>query len=208
MGRLSFIKRYFSDPDFKMSISLTSSFVLNIVYALWEIFCGIYYQSYWFITLGFYYILLMLMRILLIREHRGKRISQNSGWKMYRLCGILLLFLNLVLTGIVVLAVMQGDGSHYAGYLIYAVAFYTFYRIIISIRNLVKYRKSHDPLISASNIISFVTAMISMLSLEIAMILHFGNDESFFRSMTILTGTLVCVIISTMAIHMLSSTKG
>ncbi len=152
-------------------------------------------------TLGCYYILLMTARLLLLRELYGRR-KEAVEWKRYRTCGILLLLMNFVLSGIVVLAVTDHQGSHYAGYLIYAMAAYTFCKIAIAIRNLVKYRTSHAPVFAVSKGISFVSAVVSMLSLEIAMLLRFGTDEAFFRKMTVLTGTGVCIIISATAISM------
>ncbi|MCD8144511.1 MAG: hypothetical protein LUD79_04095 [Oscillospiraceae bacterium] len=196
------IHRYLSDDLLKVFVSLVSSLTFNVLYAVWEMICGIYYQSYWFVTLGCYYILLTLARLLLLREARGRKAARQAEWKRYRACGILLLFLNLILTGIVVLAVRNHQGSHYAGYLIYAMAAYTTCKIVIAIRSLVKYRNFHEPILAGSKVISFVSAMVSMLSLEIAMILHFGEDWSFFQTMTVLTGTGVCLVISVMAVYM------
>ncbi|MCD7725415.1 MAG: hypothetical protein LUI12_07705 [Clostridiales bacterium] len=194
------IHRYLTDNWFKISTSLFSSFAFNLLYAVWEIICGIYYQSYWFITLGCYYMLLMLTRLILLRETHG---TKRTGWKRYRVCGVLLLGMNFVLSGIVVLAVTDGQGAHYAGYLIYAMAAYTFYRTGMAIRNLVKYRSLHNPVLTASKVISFIAAMVSMLSLEIAMILQFTDDQSFLQIMTALTGAGVCLIISGTAVYLI-----
>ncbi len=197
------IHRYFSDIWFKTSVSLRVSFVFNLLYAIYEIICGVYYESPWFITLGCYYILLMLARLVLLYETKNQAKDKTAEWKRYRICGILLLFMNLVLAGIVVLAVNNDYGSRYAGYLIYAIAAYTFYKVVMAIRNFVKYRNICNSVIVISRVISFVSAIISILSLEIAMILQFGDDEIFFRVMTVITGAGVCIIISAVAIYMI-----
>ncbi len=199
-------QKYLHDEDFRASASLAGSFALNLLYAAWEIICGVYCRSYWFITLGFYYILLMSARLLLLRElqKEHKTLSDKlAEWKKYRSCGILLLLLNFVLSGIVVLAVKDEQGSHYPGYMIYAMATYTFYKVALAIKSLVKYRRRSSPVLVASKAISFVSAMISLLSLEIAMILRFGADRAFFQAMTIFTGTGVCVIITGIAVYMI-----
>ncbi len=198
------IRKYMSDVQFKAFVSLTVSFTFNLLYAVWEIICGIYYRSLWFATLGFYYILLMLTRLILLCQTNRQGNTDSAVWrKKYFACGILLLFMNLVLIGIVVLAVTNKQGSHYAGYLIYAVAAYTFYKIGAAIKNLVKYRHPHNPALTISTVISFISAVISMLSLEIALILQFGNDWSFFQTMTILTGSGACAIISAAAVYII-----
>ena len=198
--------RYMSDSLFKNLVSLLGSFSFNLVYALGEIICGIYYRSFWFITLGCYYILLMLIRFVLLRGMRNKK--KISRGKMYRRCGVMLLFMNMILTGIVVLAVTDNQGAHYAGYLIYAIAAYTFGRIVVQVRKLIKQRNSKNPALTISGVLGFVSSLISMLSLEIAMILQFGNDTNFFRIMTISTGTGVCIIISALAIYMIATRGG
>ncbi|MCD8085748.1 MAG: hypothetical protein LUF28_05395 [Clostridiales bacterium] len=128
-------------------------------------------------------------------------------WRRCRTCGILLLLLNLILSGIVVSAVVGHQGSHYAGYLIYAMAAYTFYKVGIAVRNLARHRALRDPVLAASRATSFASALISMLSLEIATLLQFGTDEAFFRTMTVSTGTGVCVILSATALYMIVSAQ-
>ncbi|MCD7885958.1 MAG: hypothetical protein LUI87_20055 [Lachnospiraceae bacterium] len=135
-----------------------------------------------------------------MKETGGENYTE---WKKYRICGIALLLMNLILSGIVVLAVKDNQGSKYAGYLIYVVALYTFCKIAVSIRNMVKYRKVHHPVLSASKAISFTSSVVSMLSLEIAMNRQFGDDPQFFQMMTILTGTGACIVISVTAVHMI-----
>ncbi|MCC8125543.1 MAG: hypothetical protein LIO47_09030 [Akkermansia sp.] len=201
------IHLYLSDAKLRAFLSLLGSFALNFLYALWEILCGMYYQSYWFITLGVYYILLTLIRLMLLREARDQGRAEKTERRRYRACGILLLTMNIILFGIVILAVTGNQAIHYAGYLIYAVATYTFYRIVKAIITLVKYRNWNAPALTASKLISRVAALVSLLSLEIAMILQFGNDREFFQTMTVLTGIGVGVGISAAAICMISIPK-
>ncbi|MCC8139245.1 MAG: hypothetical protein LIO67_02920 [Lachnospiraceae bacterium] len=194
------LQKYLTDFWLKAIISLGSSLVINILYAIWEIISGIYYHSFWFTTLGCYYVLLSAIRFLLLREADKE---DHAAWEKYRICGVFLLLMNLILSGIVVLAVKDNQGSEYAGYLIYVVALYTFCKITVSVRNMVKYRKVCHPVLSASKAISFTSSVVSMLSLEIAMNRQFGDDPLFFQRMTILTGTGACIVISVTAIHMI-----
>lgn len=47
--------------------------------------------------------------------------------------------------------------------------------------NVCKYKENKRPIISASKCISLSVAMICMLSLEVAMIYHFGDNNSNFK---------------------------
>lgn len=51
----------------------------------------------------------------------------------------------------------------------------------VSVIDLVKYRKYKYPVLSAAKAIRFAAALVSLLSLETAMLAQFGDDESFRR---------------------------
>lgn len=134
--------------------------------------------------------------------------NRGSELRRYRLCGIILMLLNISLTGIVILVVLTNEGFQYAGYLIYVMAMYVFYNVTIAAINVVKYRKYHSPLMSAAKVICLASALVSMLSLETAMLAQFGGtdsaQESFRQIMTACTGAGVCIIILGMAIYMIA----
>ena len=93
--------------------------------------------------------------------------------------------------------------------MIYAMALYAFYAVITSVINVVKFRKYGSPVMSAAKIINLTAALVSMLSLETAMLAQFGEDDVMFRQiMTSATGTGACVIVLGMAVFMIAkSTK-
>ena len=90
----------------------------------------------------------------------------------------------------------------YAGSLIYAMALYTFYVTIMAVVNLVRYRKYQSPAMSAAKAINLAAALVSMLSLETAMLAQFGGGETFRQLMTASTGGSVCVIVVGMGVYM------
>lgn len=121
------------------------------------------------------------------------------------MCGLILMLMNVALSGVVVLVVRKNEGFHYAGYLIYVMAMYAFYNIITAVMNVVKYRRYNSPAMSAAKAINLAAALVSMLSLETAMLAQFDNGknpETFRRAMTGSTGGCVCVIVLGIAIYM------
>ena len=198
--------RYFSDVRFRTEISLYQGLVINLLYIALKLFSGVRYRSYWFIALAIYYILLAFMRFLLLRRGREKmdRTPMDEEIRRYRLCGIMLLVMNQALMGIVVYMVQQNKGFEYPGYLIYVMALYAFYAVITAAVNIVKFRKHGSPVLSAAKAINLVAAMVSILSLETAMLAQFGGDDETFRAvMTGATGGGACVIVIGMAIYMI-----
>lgn len=203
--------RYFNDIRFKTKISLYRGLFINLLYIAMKLFSGIYYHSAWFISLAGYYILLAVMRYVLL--HRGKK-KQNADRtiaeiRRYRACGILLLVMNQALAGIVIFMVHQNKGFEYSGLLIYGMAVYAFYSVITAVIDLIKFRKHYSPVLSAAKVINLVSAMVSILSLETAMLAQFGGDDEKFRAvMTGATGGGVCTVVIGMAIYMIvKSTK-
>lgn len=126
-------------------------------------------------------------------------------WKRYRLCGVLLLGMNLILGVIVGCIVWQGRTFRHHEVTTIAMAAYTFAAMTLAIIDLVKYRKYNSPVLSASKAIRLATASVSMLTLETAMLTAFGGDESpaFRTVMTAATGTAVCLFVLMMAVTMI-----
>lgn len=209
------VERYVSETDFRVEVSLYPSFVINLFYAGIKLFSGILYHSVWFGTLAVYYILLALMRFSLLRHVRkngkgglqGKR-DLRAELKICRLCGAVLLVLDWALTGIIVLVVKKNSGFEYPEMLIYVMAMYTFYAVITAAVNVVKFRKHESPAFSVIKVINLTAALVSLLSLQTAMLTQFGaaGDPKFRRIMTASTGAGVSVIVLAMAVYIIGRT--
>ena len=133
-----------------------------------------------------------------------------AEWRRCRACGVVLLFMNIVLTGMVILVLQRGEGFVYPGYLIYVMALYDFCTMTMAIVNLVKSRKQKSPVLTAAKVINVAAALIAMLSLETAMITQFGveDGEMFRHTMIASTGGGICVVMVAMAVLMIArSTK-
>lgn len=201
------LRRYFTDTTFKMHVSLYQSLGLNVLYAAMKLGFGIFYRSVWFGTLAVYYFLLAVVRFSLILYARRYEFGADllAEWKRYRLCGVILLLLDLVLSGEVVLIVYQNESFRYAGYLIYIMALYAFYCVITAVRDVARYRAFRSPVMSAAKALQLAKALVSMLALETAMLEQFGEaDGEHFRAlMTGCTGAGVFLMILGMAVYMI-----
>ncbi len=199
------INRYLREDIFRTEAALYQGFLINLLYAGIKMFSGIFYRSVWFITLAVYYILLAIMRFSLLNYVRNTKKNKIFEWKRYRLCGIILLFMNIALTGIVILVVYKNSGFEYPGMLIYVMAMYTFYAVITAVWNLIKFRRYGSPVMSAAKVINLTAALVSMLSLETAMLTQFGaaDDPMFRQIMTASTGVGISIIVIGMAIFMI-----
>ncbi len=175
--------------------------MVNLLYIALKLTSGIYYRSWWFITLAAYYALLAVMRFLLLWRWGG--IGPELELRRYRLCGAVLLIMNAALAGMVILMVSQNHGYVYPGMLIYAMALYSFYTVILAVVNVIKFRTHGSPVLSAAKAINLAAALVSILALETAMIAQFGGGDDYRRMMTAATGGGVCVIVLGMAVFMI-----
>ena len=202
-----YLYKYTTDIIFKTTANLYCSLVINMFVAGTNLFSGIYYHSFWFGTLAVYYIFLAFMRFVLLQHVKVYSVSRNlvSEFKQYRFCGIILLLLNIALSGVVILVIQQNKSFRYMGILIYIMAIYAFYSIGLAIYNIIKFRKLRSPILSASKVVNFIVALVSMFALETAMLAQFTTTRNshFKQIMLTITGIIVCITSLTITVYMI-----
>ncbi len=192
-----------SDPLFRAKISLYFGLTVGIFFALIHFFAGLTERSAWFFTLAGYHFLIALLRYLMLSRIRFD--SLEKQYRLLRLCGILLLLMNQVLAVVCVQIVRENQGHRYPGILIYVMAAYAFYAVILAVRSLFKYRNYGKPILLGMKALSLTSALVSLLSLETAMLDTFGDpaNTDFRALMTSLTSAGVCIIVLIIAIFMI-----
>lgn len=200
-----YARRWREDARLRVKLSLYASLSWNTLYGIFQLCLGFYHHTFWFCSLGAYYIFLAVMRFFL--AHHTARYSprerMRSELKRYRACGIVLLFMNLALALIVFFMVYWNRSFDHHMITAIAMAAYTFTALATAIVNVVKYRKYQSPVYSASKAISLAAACVSMLTLESTMLTTFGDGEINARLMLGLTGGAVVALIVTMAVCMI-----
>ena len=199
--------RYATDRIFRTKISLNLSLGVNLLYVAINLLSWYLYQSWWFVCLAVYYVIMSAMRFLLVRYVRVNPIGSNrySELKRSLACSCIMLLLNFFLSGAVMMMVYQNKGFEYHGILIYVMALHTFYTATHVIIDLVKYRRFESPVMSTAKVISMAAALVSMLNLETAMFAEFGADmaKKDQRLMIILTGAGISITVIVMAVYLI-----
>lgn len=194
---------YQKNAPFLLKISLIVSSTMNLIYGIFKLATGIYFSSWWFITFAVYYLILWLMKRSLIRNTKQWGENKDKEYKQLKKTGTILFLLNIVLIGMIILIIRKNQSFSYPGYFIYVIALYDFYLMITAIINVLKHKEHKSPIITASKCISLTVAMISMLSLEVAMIYQFGENDAHFKLvMTSCTGFGIVLINTIMVIFM------
>jgi len=203
---LPVIGRLMCDTEHRIRVSLYLGGIFTWIYAFLKITTGIVFNSLWLLMFGCYYVLIGFLKIYIIDGER--RYSDNSliidEYRRYLKCGIVLLVIDSSLVPIIDRASALEGVIEYPGYLIYGMAAYSFYAVIVCIVNAIKFKGYYRPMFSAARICSLTGAMVSMLSLEIAMTARFGETDTAFRKyMTAVTGGLIIILVMVMALMML-----
>ncbi len=205
--RLPFVGKLFQNESFRIRFGLSSGVVMNLLYVVLKVTTGILYHSLWLVCFGVYYLLLAVLRMFIVEK--DLKYDETVGdtladYRRYRLCGINLLVLNVVLGIITRLAVELKAEIDYPGTLIFGMALYTFYALTSASMSVLKYRNHERIMYYAASVSSFTAALVAMLSLEIAMTGRFGADDyTFRRNMTGITGMVVFILIFIMALQMI-----
>lgn len=197
-----FGNRYMSDLAFRGRVGIYQGVSVNILYVIFRIVVGVRYASVWFISMAVYYLVLGGIRLFLLRSNR--HCDSTKDIRCYRMTAWLLFLLNIPMGGMIVLMVAENNGYSYPGYVIYISAVYTFYTMIMSVVNLVRFRKLGSPVLSAAMALNFIAALMSVLCLQTAMITQFSaEDDSFRIMMNSITGAAVWFAVIATAVYML-----
>ena len=189
--------RFLTDFAFKQRLTLFFSFGMNTAYALMNLFNGVRNRSAWAISFAVYYLALGGMRLALFRSLRKEDYGRNlkSESRSYYRCGIAVMLMGIPFAGIVTLMVRSHMGYHYSQFIIYAMAAYVFYAVITCVINIIRFRKYKSPVLSAVKRVSFVSALVSLVGLQTAMLERFNTDEAFRFTMISRTGIVILLLI-------------
>ncbi len=199
-----YLARYKSDYMLRHRVSLYLSLVWNVLYVMFKIISGIVYKSIWFISFALYYLLIVIVKTNIVKEDLNHNTSLKDEYLKYRSCGVIMLFMNVVLTCIILIVVKQNIEIVYHVYIVIAMAVYTFGIMVTSIATLVKYKKYKSPLISATKILNVVRSLMAMLSLEVVMLSTFGTGRVMYNQIMVMaTGGGISLIIFVICICMI-----
>lgn len=199
------VRRYMDDMHFRGGVGIYQGMAVNFLYVVFRTVTGIMYSSVWFISMAVYHMVLGRMRAVLIYGYRRR---DGNEYRFYRICAYMLFGLNIPMGGMIVLMIRTDTSVSYPEYVIYLSAMFTFYTMIISVVNMVKYRRAGSPVLSAAKVINFVSAMMSVLGLQTAMISKFSEKSDSFRvMMNGITGGVIYGIVIVTAVLMLMKGK-
>ena len=186
-----FLSRWRSDYNYKTFLSSTASFVITLLFAVYNGWLGVSRSSVWHGSVCVYYILLVLVRGgLLLTERQAYTLTEMQA-RDIRSRGALgtswvLLIINLALVVPISLMVTLQRPVDMGIIPAIAMAAYTTYKVILASVHLKQRKRRGNILTRELRVINFIDALVSCLSLQNTLIVvNTQGQES--RSMLTLT---------------------
>ena len=203
-----YIRRWQTDTRLRINVSLYGALVWNTLYGVFQLCLGLYHRTFWFLSIGVYYVCLAAMRFFLFghtRRHAPRERLRTELLK-YRACGWVFLLMNLALSAIVFFMVYWGRTFVHHPITAITMAAYTFTAFSMAITNIVKYKKYHSPVFSATKAIGLAAASVSMLTLTSTLLTTFddGTMNAATHDLFLgLVGAAVLAVVVVMAVYMI-----
>ena len=203
-----YARKWQDDTRLRVNVSLYGSLAWNTLYGVFQLWLGFYHHTFWFYSLGAYYICLAVMRFFLAMHTRKYAPGEKMRTELvkYRACGWIFLVMNLALSLIVFFMLYWDRTFEHHMITAIAMAAYTFTAFSIAIVNVVRYRKYNSPVFSASKAISFAAACVSMLTLTSTMLTTFNDGTMDVLTRKLMLGGVgfaVSGVVVVMAIAMI-----
>ena len=195
---------------FRTVIFAIGSFLMSLLFSLFNAYMGIKNSSIWYGALAAFYIALAFLRggVLIYHKNRiGKKIQNDEYLKaiVYRNSGIITLILNVALSVAIGQMIFSNAHFTYMGLTIFAYAVYAFYKITMSIIALIKAHKQTDLTVRAIRNINLVDALVSILALQTALLTMFSEDGVNISLFNTFTGIIVSLLSVGIGIYMIVS---
>ena len=175
--------------------------LFNMVYSVYHVVLSVMMISWWFLTVGIYYVILSTSRFAVLRCKDNKKY-------LIRFTGVMLMALSFSLVGTVILSFVKDRGTVFPLVAMLTIATYSFANITLTIIKWVKVRRSTSAKMIALRNISLANAFVSIFSLQRSMLVSFeGMSISEIRIMNLATGFAVCVIVFLLGLNLVQQKR-
>ncbi len=194
------IRIFFKDYKLRTVIMSLPGLGLNLIFALYNAYLGVTRLSPWYGSLAAYYILLCIMRFIAVMYAKSIYIDKREmtgrqrELKVYQGCGIMLSVMSIALMGAVIMLVNGVGGKSYPGLMIYVMSAYTFYKLTLSVLNMLRARREKSILSMTLRYIGHSESLVALLTLQTALFAAFGQSAgALVPRMNAATGGVVCL---------------
>ena len=181
-----------------------TSLGVNAAYAIGNCVLGFLTHSWWFITVGAYYVVLTVTRYAVLRSKGKAGGKYDTELFARRITGILLAVLSACIVGVNILSVIEDRGTAYHEIIMITIATYTFTKITIAIIGMVKARGIASPAAKTLRNIALADACASIYTMQRSMLVSFpGMNGQGILILNIFTGTAVWIVVLLLGVNLI-----
>lgn len=185
-----FLRSLREDYHFRTVYTTRISAFITFGFTVFNGVIGVLYRSVWNISICIYYVLLAVVRRIIVRSQRktaDKNQDKEIIKKTYAVTHIILILIDLAL--VVPIALMVIGARNYTFGIIPAIsmAAYTTYRMTMSIIHYLKSKRNENHFIRVIRTINLQDTLVSVLTLQNALIIANGDDMASMMRLTMWT---------------------
>jgi len=212
-NKYKYYRLYEENHLFKVLVfTLISSFI-SFGFGVFNLVYGIVLYSYRYLFFSIYYFVIGLMKLLIILVYKSifKKYKEDNvriekeKRKIYLFNGILFFILGVGLSFIVSMVLNLYKPIVTSEILAISIATYTFYKIVISIKNFVKAKRNKDKLIQSIRDINLIETITSLVLLESTLITTFGEMTNSLKIVVGVSGFILSLLIFSISIYIVIS---
>jgi len=186
------------------------TFFINIAYSAVNAIAALLFSSARYLTLAVYYLLLTFMRggVLIYHKKGRHKLADSRREAVRKLCitGVVIITLSVPVSIVVSFMGEGGAGYDSGGWIIYAVAAFTFTKLTLAILSAVRAKRSSDITVGALSSVGLADSAVSVLSLQAALLDTFGGEDSPL-AFNAITGAAVTAFIIVLGISAILKSK-
>lgn len=198
----SLSRNLLQDENRMFLLDLFREEIVNLLYGLFKVVSGFLLCSFWSLADGLYNLVQGLIQLLQLILHR-KHLPIKQQWKSYRFCGWMILVVHLTMIGVMFQMIFRGEAEEYPGYMIFATAAFTFYKLITAIVDVARDRKHRSPVDASVRMLELTQGLFSIFSLQVALLHAFADSGINQALMNSLTACAVSLLVLFTGVYMI-----
>ena len=205
------IKNFVKSPN-KTVFSAYFSALITFLFALYNIFLGLYYGDAWSISIFIYYLCLTCARVVVIViENKAKTCQQDAAKLRGKACiglSIFMCFIDLCLFAPITLMLLRPQPVTFGIIPAIVIATYTTYKITLAIISYNKTKKGEKLTYRFLRALSIVDALVSVLSLQHILIMVNGGMTEDMKVLSAISSFIILIfILSFSVLQIVNATK-
>ncbi len=191
----------------KYNLELILGLIINLIFIIYNLYLGIKYSLIWNFSFSFYYLFLIIFKLLIILEnHLSLKNNRSYSLKVFKISFIFIILLTLAMIGPTILMIKNERNVSLGTISAIAVSAYTFLKLGLTINSLIKNKNNNDLFVISKTIININQVLVAILTLQNTLIYVFNNGNDDLLILVIVSST--CILILMTYLNIKSLLKG